>query len=367
MLFPYAPAYRGPIYELMDKEFDIDWFFTSNVKPPLKLYDYSRLKRCDTSLVQKTIIGPIVRYEGIDKLHLDKYDIIIAPSNIRNVSVWRLLSKYGKNGTRPYLFFWTHGWYGKENRLQTIIKKKFLAKTDGILSYNERSCKLLEDLGLNKKCLYPIYNSLDYDVQLPIRESLEPSHIFLNHFCNNSPNIIFIGRLTKVKRFDLLLKATAELKRRGNVINVTFIGDGEERTNMELKAKELGIYEQLWFYGACYDERKNARLIYNADLCVSPGNIGLTAMHVMMFGCPAITNDDFNHQMPEFEAIKIGKTGSFFKEGDSSSLADAIEEWFANHTHNREEIRKACFKEIDTKWNPHNQISILKRIFSQME
>ena len=60
--------------------------------------------------------------------------------------------------------------------------------------------------------------------------------------------------------------------------------------------------------GECYSEETNAKLIYNADLCVAPGNIGLTAIHVMMFGCPAITHNDFKWQMPEFEAIKSMET-----------------------------------------------------------
>lgn len=58
----------------------------------------------------------------------------------------------------------------------------------------------------------------------------------------------------------------------------------------------------------------NAELIYNADLCVAPGNIGLTAMHAMMFGCPCISHNDFSWQMPEFEAIVPYKTGNFLKE-----------------------------------------------------
>ena len=81
-----------------------------------------------------------------------------------------------------------------------------------------------------------------------------------------------------------------------------------------------------------------------------------------MFGCPAITNDDFDHQMPEFEAIQEGKSGAFFHAGDSSSLADTLHDWFVIHTNDREEVRQACYAEIDNKWNPHNQIRIIKGV-----
>ena len=186
--------------------------------------------------------------------------------------------------------------------------------------------------------------------------------MYQEHFGNENRNVVFIGRLTSVKRFDLLIDAVALLKRRGEQVNVTFVGDGAERQNMEKRVDELGIREQVWFYGACYDERKNAELIYNADVCVSPGNIGLTAMHVLMFGCPAITNDDFDHQMPEFEAIQEGRSGAFFRAGDSASLADVMSRWFATHSEDREDVRKACYDVIDSKWNPHNQIRILKEV-----
>ena len=105
-------------------------------------------------------------------------------------------------------------------------------------------------------------------------------------------------------------------------------------------------------------------MIFNADLCVSPGNIGLTAIHVLMFGCPAITNNDFAHQMPEFEAIHDGRTGSFFKAGDSSSLADVISDWFMKHKNDRDYVRQACYSEIDSNWNPSYQIEIIKSAIS---
>ena len=111
----------------------------------------------------------------------------------------------------------------------------------------------------------------------------------------------------------------------------------------------------------CYDENINAELVYNADLCVSPGNIGLTAIHVLMFGCPAISNDDFSHQMPEFEAIQEGKTGTFFEMDNINDLSAKIDAWFMTNGNKRDEIRLNCFKEIDEQWNPYFQIEVLKK------
>ena len=140
---------------------------------------------------------------------------------------------------------------------------------------------------------------------------------------------------------------------------MTFIGDGETMKDLKSLCENLDLCDRVWFYGACYDEKTLGELIYNADLCVSPGNIGLTAMHTMVFGTPAITHDDFSHQMPEFEAIHDGETGSFFHYGNIESLADCITRWFSLNGDRRESVRNACMKEIDNYWTPNYQIKVL--------
>lgn len=360
MLFPYAPAYRELIYLKMDSTFDVDWYFCGNAERPLKPFDYSLLKKCDMSMMETKILGPIHRYKGIRNLNLDQYDAIIAPTVTRCLSLWWLNYKYGKKKHGPRLLLWTHGWYGKERGFEKLLKKFYYAKADGFFLYGNTARNIMIDMGYDSSSLFVIYNSLNYDTQLQIRNNLRPTNLYHEHFGNNNHNIVFIGRLRKIKKFGLLLEAISILKQKGEYINVTFIGDGEEKESMERFINEHELNNQVWFYGACYDERKNAELIFNADLCVSPGHIGLTAMHVMMFGCPAITSDDFNHQTPEFEAVIDGKTGSFFKADDSYSLSECIREWFKIHGSERELIRKNCYDEIDSHWNPNYQISVIK-------
>lgn len=352
--------YRAAIYQLMDKEIGCDFCF-GDKWDDIKKMDYSTLKGKVTELQNVTVPHGYYQKGLLGMLHKD-YDVYILCGETRCVSTWLFLIFRKMFYPRKKVFLWAHGMLGKESWAKRIAIKLFYSLATGGFIYNERSCKIMKANGIKEGKLHPIYNSLDYDRQLPIRESLKLSEFYQEHFGNENKNIVFIGRLTKVKKFDLLLDAVALLKERGEQVNVTFIGDGVERNNMEQRVKELGIDKQVWFYGACYDEKTNAELIYNADLCVSPGNIGLTAMHVLMFGCPAITNDDFDHQMPEFEAIQEGNTGTFFKVGDCISLADNISRWFSEHIDDREKVRQDCYEVIDNKWNPHNQISILKEV-----
>ena len=352
--------YRSAIYQMMDKEFGCDFCFGDKVDD-IKKMDYSLLTHKVIEVENKHLPLGVYYQKGVTKLLKEDYDTYIFIGEVRCLSTWLFLFKsLFYKGKRVYL--WSHGVLGKAGFFKRLSHRLLYSFCEGAFIYNERSVNLLSEEGVPIRKLHTIYNSLDYDKQLTIRKSMQPSKLYREHFGNNNRNIVFIGRLTKVKRFDLLIDAVAILNAQGESVNVTFIGDGVERNAMEQRVCELGIENHVWFFGACYDEQKNAELIFNADLCVSPGNIGLTAMHVLMFGCPAITNDDFDHQMPEFEAIQEGKSGTFFKAGDSKSLADCISHWFSEHTDDRERVRQDCYEVIDTKWNPHNQIRILKEV-----
>ena len=156
----------------------------------------------------------------------------------------------------------------------------------------------------------------------------------------------------------MLIEAASKLKIKGLSVNVTIIGDGPVKESL-VKTAETFHFDTLWLYGALYDEVMISDFLYNADLVVSPGSMGLAAMHALTFGCPIITHDNFNNLGPECEAIIRGVNGDQFVENDVNSLSSTIEKWFIEHP-DREAVRLACYKIIDEKYNPHNQISIIK-------
>lgn len=232
---------------------------------------------------------------------------------------------------------------------------------DGIFVYSNYGKHLMIEQGISSEKIFTIHNSLHYDEQLKLRKQIKSSTVYFDYFHNEHPTIIFIGRLTKVKQLDMLLHAVANLKKKGEVYNVVFVGDGLEKHSLQLLAKELNLESQIWFYGACYDEKVNAELVYNADVCVAPGNVGLTAMHAMVFGTPVISHNDYKWQMPEFEAIQDGITGTFFDRGNIKSLEETISRWFANNGVKRDIVRKQCYNEIDSNWNPYFQMEVIRK------
>ena len=361
MLFPYAPSYREGIYKLMDQELQIDWYFCGNASRNLKLLDYSILKNCNLTMNEASFLGPFTYYKGIKNLRLSEYDIIICAGVIRSLSEWWLLQKLWRNHSNTKIFLWTHGWYGKETFLQRIIKKFFFRKVDAFLLYGNYARQKMLQAGFDDNKIYVIKNSLDYKQQIILRNEMVPTSVYKDYFKNEYPVIIFIGRLTPVKNLDLLVEAVSVLKKSGENYNVVFVGDGEMRATLEENVINHSLQNNVWFYGSCFDEKLNAELIYNADLCVAPGNVGLTAMHSLMFGCPVISHNDFKWQMPEFESIKVGKTGDFFERDNVNALAITISNWFKSYNNDkRQSVRIACYEEIDECWNPSYQLKIIK-------
>jgi len=361
LIYNYAQHYRKNIFMLMDKELACDFVFGDKMGDVKKM-DYSLLRHFKKEVKNKTFIqSPIYYQKGVFSLLRENYSHFIMLGETFCVSTWIMLFLIKLQGKKIY--FWSHGWYGKESKIRIFLKKIFFGLADGTFLYGNYAKRLMIENGLKENKLHVIYNSLAYDEQKSIRDKLTPSDIFKKHFGNNCKNLIFVGRLTKVKQLDMLLKALSALNRQEKKYNLTLIGEGEMKPELLSLSKQLDIEENIWFYGATYNENELSELIYNADLCVSPGNVGLTAMHAMTYGCPVVTHNNFSYQMPEFEAIEKGKTGDFFEYLDVDDLTATIQKWFETDL-DREVVRKQCFEVIDSKYNPYYQLNVIKTVLN---
>lgn len=353
--------YRKAIYKLLEKELNMDFCFGDSRPGNIKKVDNGYLKKSKCNLENVIIKEPIYWQKGTIGLLSNGYDAFLTAVDYWCISAWvfAFICKI-KN---KKLYFWTHGWYGNENYLKKAIKKIFYSFATGIFLYGEYSKKLMVSNGYNANKLHVIYNSLDYDSQIIQRAKLTPNCLYKNKFCNEFKTLIFIGRLTKIKRLDMILMAMDILAKESFYCNVVFIGDGEMKENLKNMVKDLEFEERAWFYGDCYNEDELSNLIYQSDLCVSPGNVGLTAMHSMTYGTPVITHNCFSKQMPEFEAIEHNKTGAFFEYSSVQSLSKTIKKWFLENK-DREKTRTCCYKVIDGRYNPYKQIEIIKSVIN---
>lgn len=296
-----------------------------------------------------------------------RFDKIIFLGDMYNLTTW--ISSIICRFRNIEVIFWGHGLYGNENWLKKRLRILFFTLADKHLLYERRAKKLLINEKFDKDKLHVVFNSFDYDTQKIFRKkygAVSKKHVFDELRKPELPTIIFIGRLTPIKRIDLLFEAALQINENKVNLNVVIIGDGVERNKLESIGNK-GVDEGwLIFKGASFDEEKNARYLSAADLCVSPGNVGLTAIHSLSYGTPVCTHKDLPYQMPEVEAIEDGYNGIFFERNNVNSLKNQIKDWFSQEVP-KKIMQERCYKIVDKYYNPSYQVGVIENMINDVE
>jgi glycosyltransferase involved in cell wall biosynthesis len=82
------------------------------------------------------------------------------------------------------------------------------------------------------------------------------------------PDFLFVSRLTRLKRADLLVRALATPP--ANAIRLVIAGEGEERAALEGMAAELGVIDRITFAGRLSDGQLLDRLATCRAVCFPP-------------------------------------------------------------------------------------------------
>ena len=347
------PKYRDSIWQLLLKEekYDFHIFYSvqgmSNIKPSsfesIKLHKIKNYFFFNRLFWQKGVINKIIN---------DSPDIIIFLGEMTILTNW--ISVIICKLLDIEVWFWGHGIYGNESKLKLFFRKLFLKLPKRNLLYGNYAKSLLIKRGFDETKLSVVYNSLDFYKQDKFFKILENKNEKTKKL--NERKIIFIGRLTKKKKIEQLIKAIKILDRNNFIIELNIIGFGSIYKDLVKLVEDLSL-SRVNFLGEIHDERKISKLIYESDLCVSPGNVGLSAIHSITYGTPVITHDDFKYQMPEFEIIKLGVNGFFFQKDSIKDLAEKINLCFSKNFD-----KKTVRQEILTKYNPQTQKSIFDKL-----
>lgn len=292
---------------------------------------------------------------------LGDYDRYIFLGNPFILSTWIAAILVRVRG-RP-VYFWTHGWLRREKGTKGLIRNTFYRLADGLMVYGERARLIGADTGFDLNRIHVIGNSLDYDVQRDAREALyaypeADSENISSGMRLGSPYFLAVSRLVPEAGLNQAIEAMAKLP--SNAVLV-IVGDGPERKSLELRARELDVDAR--FLGAVYDEALLASLFTNARAVVSPGKVGLLAIHALGYGAPVITHDDLDRQMPEVEAIEPEMTGILFRYGDRQSLVSAMQRYFnlSDNAPERTACRAAAISRIEQDFTPEAQTAKITR------
>lgn len=358
------PHYREALWReiLLNNSFHAVFFKSTN--NPLSIKE-GQLKSVLLSSMIKTVKGYwlfkkyLIWQSDILKVCLcEQYDSIVFLGEMNILSNWigALICRI----RRKRVFFWSHGFYGNESSLKYFFRKLFYKIADEHIVYENRGRSLMLNSGFAPQNVHVIYNSLDYENQKLLFEKLNKrTYNSFTFFRNNTlPVFIYIGRLIETKKVNQLIHAFKNVNKSKQLCNLLIVGSGPNEEKLKSLAKNEIISKTIHFYGACYDENIISNLIFNSICTVSPGNIGLTVINSFSYGTPAITNNNFENQMPEAEVIKEGITGFFFKENDILSLERAL----IDMINSKINFKAECRRVIDSYYNPTYQVKILESI-----
>ena len=136
-----------------------------------------------------------------------------------------------------------------------------------------------------------------------------------------TPLVVAVGRLVPVKRFDMLMTALAEVKRKVPALRAVIIGEGYERTRLEALRHRLGAADWISLPGHLDDEE--LRAAYRSAWLVASTSFregwGMTLTEAAACGTPAVATRIAGHE----DAVADGTTGLLAE--DTAGIAAAVE------------------------------------------
>jgi glycosyltransferase involved in cell wall biosynthesis len=331
------PHYRKEIWENLRLNFNIEFAYG---------YNNSKILQSSNNIdirLKNIYFKKILFWQsGVLRIVLNNnYDIYIFNGESNILSTW--IATIILRILRKKVIFWGHGFYGNENIFKFIFRLIFYKLPNAHLLYSEYSKTILSKY-YNTNKLFVIYNSINYTQSLKLRNSISR-----NSNLNKKYKLLFIGRLEKSKKINLLIYALAKL----NLDNylLTIIGDGPEEKSLKNLVLELSLQHNVIFKNAIYNEFSLSKYFFNSHLLVSPGNVGLNVIHSFQYGVPVCTHNNIKNQMPEYESITEYKNGILFKENNIDDLAFKID-IFLKYYYNYTFTSNYCFKIIDKYYNP---------------
>jgi glycosyltransferase involved in cell wall biosynthesis len=371
VVYPFLPLYRIGVFKELAKvdqqKYSFSFFADEKEIKGIKNIPFQEAEKNNIKCYHSKIIKFFLKdkffliwQKGILRLCFSKdYHAFIFLGDPLHLCTWIFTILARLNNKK--VFFWTHGVYGRENRIIKFIRLSFYRLANDLLLYGEGAKKELIRLSYSQNHLHVINNSLDFKTQLAIKDSISNESIVLfkeRIFKNtNLPVITFIGRLEKNKRVDLLFDAISKLKQEGYDFNTLIVGDGPEKNNLETQILDLNL-NNIFFFGKTYKEEEVALILSSSAIVVSPGNVGLNCIHSLTYGTPVITHDLYELQMPEVESIIPGINGDFYKYGDVNDLVIKIREWLFKKLQDPTLTTK-CFEIIKEKYTPKYQKEII--------
>ena len=201
--------------------------------------------------------------------------------------------------------------------LATCLLEMPLARVFGTVPTAAVSRSTVEDLirrGLQRDLIEVIPNGVDLEALTPG----PPEERFAE------PTLLYLGRLRRYKRVDLVMRAVADIVERGQHCRLLIAGQGDYRDRLESLRDELGLSDRVEFLGFVAQEKKLEVLRRSwVHVLASPKEgWGIANLEAAACGTPTVASDS-----PGLcDSVIDGQTGYLVPHGSVQHLADRIAE-----------------------------------------
>ena len=214
-----------------------------------------------------------------------------------------------------------------ERWVQKLAWRQFVRvfeQLDSVTTPTKTAAALLEKAALNKDVM-PVSCGIDLERFKPTNDGAYLKQRF--GIPTDRPVLLYVGRLDKEKKIDVVLRALPDISRVTGV-HLVLAGLGKEKQNLKALTEKLGIQKAVTFTGFVLDE--DLQNIYRvADLFVTAGIAELQSivtMEAMASGLPVVAVNAM--ALPEL--VHNGENGYLFSDGDSEMLAERVIAILAN-------------------------------------
>jgi glycosyltransferase involved in cell wall biosynthesis len=138
----------------------------------------------------------------------------------------------------------------------------------------------------------------------------------------DEPLVVFVGRVERYKRLDVLLRALQLVREQGVDARLVIAGAGDALSQVQALRHDLGLDDHVGLPGFVAEEEK-VRLLQQAHVSVQPSEKegwGLTVIEANACGTPVIAADAPGLR----DSVRDGETGLLVPPGDEQALAAAL-------------------------------------------
>lgn len=238
-----------------------------------------------------------------------------------------IIYKLIKNKNKRIYTIFHEAWYDYPdgsftNNLNKILIRKLIwsikNNTDRIISVSQPTThSLIKNYGFSEKNVYTIPIGVDI-------ESIGKAPASENYY-----DLIYLGRLSSIKRVEELINVTYYLKNRGLTVKVGIIGSGELEGALKLLSQRLKVSDQVNFLGRLSDSDKYS-VMKSAKIFVMPSEregFSISTLEAMACGLiPIVAIPNHPELFGISHYIQDGVNGYYYQPGNLNQLGSIISE-----------------------------------------